>query len=214
VPAITKKEGGGAMRQKEGDLRTSGFLVLDDVVPVDVATQLHERFVEESKWELLDQVRERHYGHVFKFDSKALPHDNEVYLAKFSRSMALEQADLVREVFATYLIPILNEYSLYKLSEYEYRCYKLGTSDHYRTHVDGYASKTNLIYYVNKDWRWDWGGILNILSNDDEEYHKAIYPRFNRVVLLDNQTFKSPHYVSTVEKFALCPRYSIVALNK
>ena len=196
------------------DLNTKGFTYLDDVLPLDLANQLHELYIQEQEWNLLDQVRENHYSHVFKSPNLFLPQEGETYSAKFNRSNNLENNEVIKNTFNNFLVPILKGISPFEMSSYDVRCYKLDSGDHYRTHVDDYAGTINMIYYVNREWRWDWGGILNVLSHDDLEFCESIFPKFNRLVLLNNKIFKAPHFVSTVEKYALNPRYSIVSFNK
>lgn len=202
------------MNQQKQDLIEKGYCIIDNVLPIDLALSLNENYKSYSNWQILDQERPDHYGHVFKSDLDTLPKIGEIYSAKFKRNSDLENDKLVSTAFNDYFIPLLKELSPFEVDEFEVRCYKLDHDDHYRVHYDGYKGKVNLIYYVNKDWRWDWGGILNILSNEDSDFSYPIFPKFNRVVLLNNKTFSSPHFVSSVEKWALHPRFSIVSFNK
>ena len=195
-------------------LVTNGYTIIDDILPLDLAKSISEAYKSNIDWEYIDQIRPDHYGHVFKSDNLALPQESEVYTAKFNRSDTLRNSEIVKQAFDNYFVPILKELSPFPVDEFDIRCYKLDTGDHYRTHYDGYAGKINIIYYVNDNWRWDWGGVLNILSSNDPDYCYPIFPKFNRVVLLNNQSFSAPHYVSSVEKFAQNPRYSIVSFNK
>jgi Rps23 Pro-64 3,4-dihydroxylase Tpa1-like proline 4-hydroxylase len=199
---------------KTNELNTKGFCIIDDVLPLNLAEQLNSLYEDENKWEKIDQVRTGHYSHVFKFKNQYLPNENEIYSAKFNRSTNLESSHVVKEIFNTYFTKLVQQISPFPINEFDHRCYKLDKGDNYRTHIDGYAASINLIYYVNKQWRWDWGGILNVLSDENVEENTAIFPKYNRVVLLNNKVFKAPHFVSTVEQFALFPRYSIVSFNK
>lgn len=198
--------------QTHHDLDTQGFAILDDVLPEQVALDINNLFIQCKNWENIDQVREDHYSHVFKFKSTHLPQEGEIYTAKFGKSFSL--AETISPLFTEYFIPILNRLSPFNLTDYDVRCHKQSIGDHYRTHVDGYAGKLNLIYYVNKEWRWDWGGILSVLDDTSPNLNIPIFPKFNRVVLLNNKTFRSPHIVSSVEPFALSSRFSIVSFNK
>lgn len=195
-------------------LVTDGYTIIDDILPLDLARSINESYKNNIDWEFMDQIRPDHYGHVFKSDNLSLPQEGEVYTAKFNRSDTLRNSEIVKQAFENYFAPILKELSPFPVDDFDIRCYKLDAGDHYRTHYDGYAGKINIIYYVNDNWRWDWGGVLNILSSNDPDYCYPIFPKFNRVVLLNNQSFSAPHYVSSVEKFAQNPRYSIVSFNK
>ena len=196
------------------DLNTKGFSIVDDVLPLELASNINEIYSQNEEWELIDQIRENHYSTILKSDNDFLPRPNEHYSARFSRSRSLELTDLIKNIFNDHFVPLLKQVSPFEMNEFDVRCYKLDKGDHYRSHNDDYAGTVNFIYYVNKEWRWDWGGLLNVCSHEDQDYCQSIFPKFNRVVFLNNKVFKAPHFVSSVESFALNPRYSIVSFNK
>ncbi len=196
------------------DLVELGYTVIDDFLPIDVAKKIHSLFVNETNWELKHQARDHHYEHVFKTESPFLPKGDEPYSTRFNRSVNLEQNDDIKNIYDEYFVPMLKEVSPFELNEFDVRCHKSERGDYFRTHIDDYGGNINLIYYVNEKWMWDWGGILNIADDKDFDFNKQILPKFNRVTLLNNKVFRSPHFVTSVEEYAQFPRYSIVSFNK
>ena len=189
----------------------NGLLIIDDFLPTPIAEKLESLYSTEKEWNFVDQVRENHYKHVFKTNSSFFPNENESYLAKFSRSEVLEEG-YVDEVFDTFFKPKLRELSGENLLEFDTRCYKLDEGDFYRTHMDDYDGTIGCVYYLNKTWCWDWGGILHIGEKDDSL--TSIFPKFNRLVVHDMKKFRFPHFISPITEYAKNSRYTIVSFNK
>ena len=191
-------------------MKNNGLEVIDNFLPTDVANHLEKLYSKESDWELIDQVREKHYQHVFKNNSEYFPNEDEHYMARFSRSSRLEIK--IAHIFNEYCKPKFISFSQKQLLEFDTRCYKLEHGDFYRTHIDDYAGTVGCVYYLTKRWCWDWGGILHIGEKDDEL--TSIFPKFNRIVIHDMKKFRFNHFISPVTNYAKQTRYSIVSFNK
>ena len=194
----------------KSNYKEDGMIIIDDFLPLDVANKLEQLYTLEKKWDIVDQVRKKHYSHVFEMDSPMFPQKDEVYSARFKRSDFLENS--VSKIFEEFFKPKLNELSDSDLSEFDVRCYKLDIGDFYRTHIDDYAGTIGTTFYLNKNWCWDWGGILHIGVEDDSL--NSIFPKYNRLVVHDMKKFRFPHFISPVTDYAKSSRYTIVSFNK
>lgn len=193
--------------------RESGVVVVDDFLPAAAAEELHELYAAAADWEEHDQVREHHFEHVCYTRSPYFPGTDECYRARFGRSHALEAEARVRALFDEHFKPTLRRASGVDLRYFDFRCYRLKAGDFYRTHIDDWAGDIGCIYYVNKRWSWDWGGILHVGLDDGTEGLTPIFPKFNRAVLVDHGRFRFPHFISPVTDYALNPRFTLVSFN-
>ena len=193
------------------NITKSGYTIVDNFIPTDVANRLYDIWDSENQWDRLDQVRENHYKHVFKFKREELPSESEIYKAKFWRSDALRYNDEVNKIFKDVFVDRISEVVDTDVLNYELSCMKCERGDYYRTHIDGWQGDYNIIYYINKKWSWDWGGLLHVVEDKKDGYFETILPKFNRLVILHNKKFKCPHFVSTVSEYANCPRYTLAS---
>jgi hypothetical protein len=81
------------------ELNSKGYTIIDNVLPLDIAKQIYQAYQQETNWDLLNQVRESHYSHVFESTNPFLPQKGEIYSAKFSRSNSLESSELIQNTF-------------------------------------------------------------------------------------------------------------------
>lgn len=206
----------GNCKKQQDEMHTLGYTIIDDFLPLSIADEIYQMYIcePEQHWEKFDQVRAEHYQHIFRSQNPLLPTPDQVYSARFWRSTHMESTKRMQDILAQYFRDSISKILDINFTIFDDRCYRLIHGDYYRMHIDAYAGIINSIYYVNKQWTWDWGGILNVCSHEDHEYNKAIFPKFNRLVLLYNEKFHSPHFVNQVSEFAGNPRYSIVGFNK
>jgi len=198
------------------DYNENGFAIVDNFLPDHIANKLESMYSGNlNQWELNEQVRDQAYGDSkfgkHKTDNPYLPREDEEYSAKFWRSNNLESE--IDSIFDKHFKPALKSISQTKLTDYDVRCYKLDKGDYYRAHMDDYAGVVGCLYYVNKEWIWDWGGILHIIPSSDVTEATSIFPKFNRAVFLSHGGFKFPHFVNVVADYAKKPRFSVVSFN-
>ncbi len=199
------------------DYKKNGFVIVDNLLPEEVANKLEIMYSDEdTKWEFIDQYRDQayskgKYGKQYT-DSPYFPGVDEAYTAKFWRSNILEK--MTENIFDKYFKPVLKSISQSELSEYDVRCYKLDDGCHYRTHIDDWLGEIGCIYYINKSWIWDWGGILHVGMDDGGDQIIPIFPKFNRAVFISHGGFRFPHFISPVTNYALNSRLSMISFNK
>jgi len=195
----------------------NGVVIVDNLLPEEVANKLEIMYSDEdTKWEFIDQYRDQayskgKYGKQYT-DSPYFPGVDEAYTAKFWRSNILEK--MTENIFDKYFKPVLKSISQSELSEYDVRCYKLDDGCHYRTHIDDWLGEIGCIYYINKSWIWDWGGILHVGMDDGGDQIIPIFPKFNRAVFISHGGFRFPHFISPVTNYALNSRFSMISFNK
>ena len=192
----------------------NGYIIIDDFLPLDVAHQLESMFTEHENWELLDQVREKHYGEFLKTDLEHFPDENEVYTAKFWRNEKLESNKYIEIIFENHFIEVFNKLSESELTKFDIRCYKMDNGCHYRQHMDDWVGDIGCMYYFHKRWVWDWGGITHLGLEADSDSVVPIFPKFNRAVFSNHKKYRFPHFVSHVADYAKETRLSLISFGK
>lgn len=193
----------GAQRQ---EFERDGMTIIADALPADVAEQARSQFVA-AEYELIDQVREHHYEHVFRTESPYLPQPGEYYLARFRRARALEGGPFLRPFYERQIKPFLDSLANIASTKVDLRAYQMVAGDHQRIHIDEYAGPVGFIYYMSKGWKWDWGGLLLTAQGDEVA---ASIPKFNQLIVLNHGKKRPPHCVTPVTPFAREPRYMLV----
>lgn len=195
--------------------KAKNLVLIKNFFPISICSRLHNIIKKEKKWKLIRQIRPNHYKHVFKSSSRIMPNKNEVYQANFYKSLNLSENIFIKKSLEKYLPPILKKLKI-KYKNINFRCHKFKTNNLMRSHFDHYAGTHSININLNKEWKADWGGLLCVLNGKNFENIETLIPEWNSLNILFSEKNKksSPHFVTSVEKFAKEPRYSItVFLN-
>jgi Rps23 Pro-64 3,4-dihydroxylase Tpa1-like proline 4-hydroxylase len=195
--------------------KTKNLVLIKNVFPTHVCAKLYNLIKKEKKWKFMNQIRPNHYRHVFKSASKIMPNKNEVYQAKFYKSLNLVDNVFIKRSLEKYLPPILKKLNI-KYRNINFRCHKFKKNNLMRSHFDHYAGTHSININLNKEWKADWGGLLCVLNGENFENIETLVPEWNALNIIYSKKNKktSPHFVTSVQKFAKEPRYSItVFLN-
>ena len=178
------------------------------------AEEIFNKFYKNKNWEYIVQNKPNHYSHVFKDPSSSMPDEKEPYLSSFWKNLELADDFFIKE--KTYEAIEKNFYNFFKIKDFtiDIRCHKFEKNNFFRIHMDGYAGGYALTVSLNKNWKWDWGGILNIAHGKNNSKLLGLLPKWNSANLLDNYNNPSPHYVTPVQDYALETRSTITCFVK
>ena len=182
-------------------------IVIDNFVPHTLLEEVLKASVAATTFRQITQVREKHFTHVFANDQKQLPDTGEEYRTSFNKSVELSNNEAVQEIFHSYIVPACAFFTEGKAKYFtDPMCYKMTSGDFMRVHNDLYGGIIGYNLYYPKQWKWDWGGIVNYYMTKDEV--RQIFPEFNRMVFRD-ESHNLPHFVSLIPPYALEDRFAI-----
>jgi len=181
----------------------------ENIFPEEIAEKIYNKFINETDWNKIDQVREKHYSHVFKNSSEYLPDEDEEYLSRFWRSEKLSNDKEIKTFLDLYIIKKIEIDYKRKVSNIDVRCHYFDTGDYFRIHFDSYAGSLAVTINLSKNWKWDWGGVLCVPYGENYKNMSCFFPKWNSMNILDNGIDFSPHFVTPIQSFAKNKRYTI-----
>jgi Rps23 Pro-64 3,4-dihydroxylase Tpa1-like proline 4-hydroxylase len=194
----------------------SGNLIqCKNIFPPKVVEKIYLLFRKNKNWNKINQFKPKHYSHVFKSKSFFLPDSSEVYIAKFFKSEKLSRNKFILEALQNYIYPKIEKIFKFNITVTDVRCHKFNNNDFLRTHFDDYASSYAVTINLNKNWKWDWGGLLCVPYGKNFSRLHSLAPMWNTMnVLTSNNIKRSPHFVTSLQPFVKKPRYTITIFIK
>lgn len=181
--------------------------VIFDAIPNEYALLARQEFIN-AEYDKISQERKNYYSRDFYEKSQFIPDHNEIYYSEFHRSKFLEENLIIKECYTSYIKPLVELRSGKKVINDDIRCYKMERGGHFRVHKDTYKSDIGFVWYLSKEWKWDWGGLLLTITSDQNA--EVTIPRFNQLVIMDHKYSQIPHSVTPVTSYANEPRIMLV----
>jgi len=181
--------------------------VIKNALPLSLAHEVRESFLN-ADYDRITQERRGYYSRDFADAAKEIPKHDEVYTAEFYRSKYLETSSFIISVYEDHIKQIIESQLEVQLKERDLRVYKMLEGGHFRIHKDDYLSQYGFIWYLSREWRWDWGGLLLDLNSLGQA--EVTIPEFNQLVIMNHSKGLVPHCVTEVSKHAKEPRLMLV----
>jgi Rps23 Pro-64 3,4-dihydroxylase Tpa1-like proline 4-hydroxylase len=198
-----------AMDRFQLDYAARGVAVLEDACPGEAALTARGCF-EAADYDHIIQTRRKYFQQSMPMGPE-LPGATEVYSADFWRSRYLESGELMRDLCATHIAPLVQSVAGTGTLDFELRAYKMEAGGHFRLHIDDYIGEVGFVWYLCRGWKWDWGGLLITVDGANVT---ATMPRFNQLAIINHGKRRLPHFVSEVASYAQEPRYMLVGFAR
>ena len=185
------------------DYQSSGsinHLIIDDLLPVEIAKQLCEKFPPESQLHKLNARQEKKFvGVNFRGDQKIVEEciyafQEEEILGLFSRICSIN--DLVGD-------PELYAGGISSMSE---TCFLNPHIDNSHDRLKTKFRRLNLLYYVSEEFSSSYGGQLVLYPNGIKQKPIEIDSCFNRLVVMrtDNKSLHAVNPVTSTKNRRRC----------
>ncbi|BCA94069.1 hypothetical protein TUM19329_04300 [Legionella antarctica] len=186
------------------NLHMHGFHIIDDFLEVQHCRSLHKLAKEMHHQGLFKSARVGPLVHV--------QHDKTI---RTDEIYWLDEGSVEPSVHAylkqtTQVANILNQFLFLGLIEFETHFAAYQSGAFYKKHIDQFATKKtrkiSCVYYLNEDWREEFGGELTLYDKEQQLIQK-VSPLANRFICFKSEL---PHEVCLTHQ----PRYSIAGWMK
>lgn len=185
--------------QYEKSVGNIGYFYIDDLLPVDIATRIYERFPEPQTMKLKKSLRE------YKFIAAQMNEYDPILEEAVYAFQAPAVVELVKDICS-----LKSAYPDVHL--YAGGISMMGDGQYLNPHLDNSHDKDrdrwrilNLLYYVAPGWSLENGGNLELWPTGVKGEQITVHSKFNRLVVMATHNH-SWHSVSpiTADKFRCC----------
>jgi hypothetical protein len=177
----------------------NGFTIMDNFLPVENYNKMIKIY-NSSKFIEIHTIRKNRYKRWETLEDKNFPSADEIYEASYWSSNEIVNNEYYKNIFNEHIRPLfLRLHSDTGIFRHQATRVKNNNKNFIRTHYDDYMGDTGYILYLTElDWKYDWGGQLQIVSNGKIE---TILPIPNKLILI-NHFKKMTHWVNPVTRWA------------
>lgn len=186
------------------NLYTQGFHIIDDFLELHQCQTLRKLATEMHHQGLFKSAR---VGPIVQAQQNKTIRTDEIYWLDEDSVEPAVQAYLKK---ALQIAHILNQSLFLGLNEFETHFAAYQPGSFYKKHIDQFATKKtrkiSCVYYLNEDWREEFGGELKLYTKEDQLLQN-VSPLSNRFICFNSEL---PHEVCLTHQ----ARYSIAGWMK
>ena len=164
-------------------------------------------------WTHMPHNESHYYSRTYKDPGVGIPDASEVYTTDFYRSSEVAHNKQILPILSRLIDVVDANLTGAKVirNGVDILPYRLRVGGHLRLHNDEYAADLGFIWYLSREWKWDWGGLL--VEAHEDGTGSVELPEFNKLVIIDHSKAVS-HCVTSVEKWARDDRVFMVGMMK